>query len=114
MTHRPLRVLLVSTHPVQYGTPIFRLLANDPRVEIQVAYCSLQGAEAQVDPDFGVEVKWDVPLLDGYPWVLVRNRCWTPRVGTFFGLFNPGIWRLVRQGNFDAILLFTGYIYVTF
>jgi glycosyltransferase involved in cell wall biosynthesis len=114
MTQRPLRVLLVSSHPVQYATPIFRLLAQDSRVDIQVAYCSLQGAESNFDPDFGVQVKWDIPLLDGYPWVLVPNRCWAPRVGSFFGLFNPGIWRLIRRGNFDAVVLFTGYIYVTF
>jgi glycosyltransferase involved in cell wall biosynthesis len=114
MTQRPLRVLLVSSHPVQYATPIFRLLAQDSRVDIQVAYCSLQGAESNFDPDFGVQVKWDIPLLDGYPWVLVPNRWWAPRVGSFFGLFNPGIWRLIRRGNFDAVVLFTGYIYVTF
>jgi glycosyltransferase involved in cell wall biosynthesis len=114
MTERRLRLLLVSSHPVQYATPIFRLLAQDPRVEIQVAYCSLQGVEPHLDPGFGVQVKWDVPLLDGYSWVLVPNRCWTPRVDSFLGLFNPGIWRLIRRGNFDAVVLFTGYIYVTF
>jgi glycosyltransferase involved in cell wall biosynthesis len=114
MTHRPLRVLMVNSHPVQYASPLFRLFAKDPRLEIQVAYCSLQGAEPHLDPDFGVQVKWDVPLLDGYPWVLLPNRCWAPRIGSFFGLFNPGIWRLIRRGNFDAVILFTGYIYVTF
>ena len=34
-----------------------RLLEQDPRVESEVAYCSLQGVEAAIDPDFGVEVK---------------------------------------------------------
>lgn len=114
MTKRPLRVLLVSSHPVQYATPIFRLLAKDPRVEIQVAYCSMQGAEAQLDPDFGVEVKWDVPLLEGYPWVGVPNRSWAPGEGSFFGFFNPGMWRLISRGNFDAVVLFTGYVYAAF
>jgi glycosyltransferase involved in cell wall biosynthesis len=114
MTQRPLRVLLVSSHPVQYATPIFRLLAQDPRVDIQVAYCSLQGTESDLDPGFGVKVKWDVPLLDGYSWFLVPNRCWTPRLNSFFGLFNPGIWRSIRRGNFDAVVLFTGYLCATF
>jgi len=113
MTRLP-RLLLVSTHPVQYATPIFRLLAKDPRVEIQVAYCSMQGAEEHVDPGFGVPVKWDIPLLDGYPWVLVPNRSPAPRLETFFGLFNPGIWRLVSTGSFDAVVLYVGYSYATF
>ena len=114
MSQRRLRVLVISTHPVQYASPIFRLLAQDARIESQVAYCSLQGAEGQVDPDFGVEVKWDVPLLDGYPWVLIPNRSWTPRVGSFFGLLNVGIWRMIRRGKFDAVILLTGYVCATF
>jgi glycosyltransferase involved in cell wall biosynthesis len=114
MTQRPLRVLLIGTHPVQYSSPMFRLYANDPRLKIQVAYCSLQGAEAEFDRDFGVEVKWDVPLLEGYPWVEVPNRSWSPGLGSFFGLFNPGIWSLIRSGKFDAVVFYTGYAYSTF
>jgi len=26
-----------------------------------------------MDPEFGVEVAWDVPLLDGYPWVQLKS-----------------------------------------
>ncbi len=111
---RPLRVLFVATHPVQYSSPMFRLYANDSRLEILVVYCSLQGAESRIDPDFGVEVKWDVPLLEGYPWILVKNRSWRPGLGSFFGLFNPGIWSLIRSGNFDAVVFYTGYVYATF
>lgn len=114
MTQGPLRVLLVATHPVQYATPIFRLLAADPRVEILVAYCSMQGAEEQFDPDFGVPVKWDIPLLEGYPWIHLPHRLGKPRLGSFFGMFNPGIWPLIRRGKFDAVVLFAGYIYATF
>jgi glycosyltransferase involved in cell wall biosynthesis len=114
MSQRPLRVLLVSSHPVQYAAPIFRLMAADARVEILVAYCSLQGAQSQMDPGFGVEVKWDVPLLEGYNWVHVPNRLWASRIGSFFGVFNPGIWKLISEGNFDAVVLFTGYVCATF
>lgn len=112
------KVLIVATHPVQYASPNLRLLAKDPRVEIQVVYCSLQGAEAHVDPDFGVEVKWDVPLLEGYPWTAMKNRALRPRAGAFwglvFGLINPEIWRMVRSREFDAVLFYTGYMCATF
>jgi glycosyltransferase involved in cell wall biosynthesis len=79
-----------------------------------VAYCGLQGAESHLDQEFGVEVKWDVPLLEGYPWVAVKNRSWHPALGSFWGLFNPGIWSLIRPGKFDAIVLYTGYVNATF
>lgn len=114
MMQRPLRVLLVATHPVQYAVPIFRLMAKDPRLEIQVAFCSMQGAEPEIDSEFGVEVKWDIPLLEGFPWICLPNRSGKPRLGAFFGLFNPGIWRLIRRRNFDAMILYTGYRYATF
>ncbi len=114
MTERPFRVLLVATHPVQYGAPLFRTLAGDPRLEIQVAYCDMGGAEAHLDRDFGVSVKWDIPLLDGYPWVRLRNLSLRPGVGRFFGFFNPGIWRLIAEGRFDAVVVYTGYVYATF
>jgi len=109
-----LRVLLVASHPVQYASPQFRLYAKDPRLDILVAYCGLQGAESHLDQEFGVEVKWDVPLLQGYPWIAIKNRSWCPGLGSFFGLFNPGIWSLVRRENFDAVVLYTGYVYASF
>ena len=114
MTKRRLRVLLVSTHPVQYASPIFRQLAKNPRVDMQVAYCSMEGAEPAKDPDFGVEVKWDIPLLDGFSWLCLPNCMGRPKLYSFFGLFNPRIWRLIRCGNFDAVVLHTGYLYATF
>lgn len=114
MTSHPFRVLLVATHPVQYSSPIFRLMAQDRRLEIKVAYCSMHGAESQLDPDFGIAVKWDMPLLDGYPWEHVPNRSPLSRTNSFFGLFNPGIWRLISREDFDALVLYTGYMCVTF
>ncbi|HMD83426.1 MAG TPA: glycosyltransferase family 4 protein [Terriglobia bacterium] len=108
------RVLLVASHPVQYASPVFRRMAQDPRLDIQVAYCSLQGTKPAVDPEFGVEVAWDVPLLEGYPWVEVQNRSPWPGLGRFWGLVNPGLWRLLRKGSFDAVVSYTGYGYLSF
>jgi len=114
MTKRPIRVLFVASHPVQYASPAFRRLANDPRVEIQVAFCTLQAAKGAVDPDFGIPVKWDIPLLEGFPWIAMRNLSLRPRVGSFFGLMNTQVWNLIRRRNFDAVVIYTGYVYVTF
>ena len=108
------RILLVASHPVQYAPPMWRLMAQRPELEILVAYCSVQGAEAHVDPGFGVEVAWDVPLLDGYPWVQLKNVSPRPAIGGFFGLINSGVWRLIRSKKFDAVIVFTGYICATF
>ena len=108
------RVLFVCSHPVQYASPVFRQMAKHPRLDIQVAYCSMQGAEAALDPEFGVEVKWDVPLLEGYPWVRVPNRSLRPGLGRSFGLVNPGLWRLIASDAYDAIVIYTGYVCLSF
>jgi glycosyltransferase involved in cell wall biosynthesis len=89
-------------------------MAHDPRLDIQVAYCNPPGVKPALDPEFGVEVKWDVPLLDGYPWVAVPNRSPWPGPGRFWGLVNPGLWILVRKGRFDAVVTYTGYANVSF
>ncbi len=96
----PLRIAIVASHPVQYQAPIFQRFARDSRLQIQVAYCGMQGAELQHDPGFGMDVKWDIPLLEGYPWMHLPD-----------GLT---LWRLIRSGNFDAVVLFTGYVCWTF
>jgi len=114
MSEQKFRVLLLCTHPTQYGSPMWRLMAHRTDLGILVAYCSLEGAEPHVDPDFGVQVAWDIPLLDNYPWVKLRNISLHPVVGKFLGLINPGVWRLIRARKFDAVVMFTGYICATF
>ncbi len=108
-----IRVLLVSSHPVQYASPLYRLYESDPRVDVTVAYCSLQGAEAAPDADFGVSFAWDVPLLDGYEWVHPANRSPRPATKGFFGLVNLGLWNLIRTGQFDVVVCY-GYRAVSF
>jgi glycosyltransferase involved in cell wall biosynthesis len=109
MARRQVKILLVSSHPVQYAAPLFRLYAADPRLDVTVAYCSLRGVEPGIDPDFGVEVEWDIPLLHGYRWVHVPNRpLRPPELRGFFGLLNPGLWKFVRHGCFELVVCY-GY-----
>lgn len=112
MAERKYHVLAVAAHPVQYMAPIFRRMARHPRLELHVAYCSMRGAEAGHDPEFGTELKWDVPLLDGYEWTHVPNK------GSggegFGGLNNPGLEKIIHEGNFDAVACFTGYVRKSF
>lgn len=112
MTERRYRVLAVGTHPVQYMTPLFRRMSAHPALDLHVAYCGLRGAEGGHDPEFGADIQWDVPLLDGYAWSEVPNR--GSGKESFFGLCNPGLWKLIRHGKFDAVLCFAGYVRASF
>lgn len=109
-----LRALMLCSHPTQYSSALWRRMARHPRVAMLVAYCSMDGAESYLDPGFGVKVAWDVPLLDEYSWTRLRNLSPRPGVGGVFGLVNPGVWKLIREGRFDAIVVLTGYLCATF
>jgi glycosyltransferase involved in cell wall biosynthesis len=106
------RILIICSHPVQYMSPLLRRMAKHPRIDLQVAYCCLRGAHSGYDPDFDTSIQWDVPLLDGYNWVEI------PNIGTgtesFLGLCNPGLWRVIRRNNFDAVFCHTGYLKASF
>jgi glycosyltransferase involved in cell wall biosynthesis len=112
MPDRRYRVLAIATHPVQYMAPIFRRMSTNPAVDLHVVYGTLRGAEAGHDPEFGAEVQWDVPLLDGYSWSQADNRGSSGE--SFFGFLHRGLWRLISGGKFDAVLCFTGYRNATF
>jgi glycosyltransferase involved in cell wall biosynthesis len=115
MSNRKYRVLIVASHPVQYASPLFRLMAKHPQLNIQVAYCCMNGVQASFDEGFGVEVAWDIPLLDGFPWIQIKNNSPTPSLGgKFWGLINLGLWKLITKENFDAVIVYTGYTYASF
>ncbi|MFM6476357.1 MAG: glycosyltransferase family 4 protein, partial [Dolichospermum sp.] len=107
------RLLIVASHPIQYDVPVFRLMAQHPKLDILVAYCSLQGSKPGLDTGFGIEVKWDIPLLDGYPWVELPNQSWKPGISGFFALVNFQLWKLIRRDKFDAVVMHTGYSYAS-
>jgi glycosyltransferase involved in cell wall biosynthesis len=112
MAERHFKVLAVAAHPVQYMAPIFRRMAAEPQLDLHVAYCSLRGAEAAIDPDFATSVKWDVPLLEGYSWTAIPNK--GSGKESFWGLNNPGLSEVIRGGKFDAVLCFVGYVRLSF
>jgi len=107
-----LRILFVASHPVQYQAPLFRRFAITPQLDMDVAYCSLRGAEAAHDPGFETVVQWDVPLLSGYRWTQIPNK--GSGSESFLGLCNTGLWDIIRRGNYDAIISFVGYVRSTF
>lgn len=66
MEHPPIRLGIFVTHPIQYFAPVWRLLAASPGLHVSVYFFSDHSVRGGVDPEFGVKVAWDVPLLEGY------------------------------------------------
>lgn len=108
------KVLVVASHPTPYSVSFWRLMAENAELDLLVAYLSMQGVEKTMDESFGVELVWDVPLLDGYKWIHLPNKSPQPGLGKFFGLINPQLWELIAKENFDVIMCYSGYAYASF
>jgi len=60
------RLAYVVSHPIQYQAPLLRRIAREPDIDFTVLFGSDFSMRGYQDRGFGVEVTWDVPLLDGY------------------------------------------------
>lgn len=102
------KLAIVSTHPIQYYSPVFRELAKSPDLEICVFYTWSQLAETPMfDPGFKTEVSWDLPLLEGYPYRFVRNIAKRPGTHHFAGLRTPTLVQEIEAWKADAVLVYT-------
>jgi glycosyltransferase involved in cell wall biosynthesis len=63
---RKVRLAYLVSHPIQYQAPLLRRIAQEPDIDLTVFFASNFSVREYVDKGFGVDVKWDVPLLDGY------------------------------------------------
>jgi len=68
---RRVRLAYLVSHPIQYQAPLLRRIAQEPDIDLTVFFGSDFSMRAYQDAGFGVDVKWDVPLLDGYKHVFL-------------------------------------------
>jgi glycosyltransferase involved in cell wall biosynthesis len=111
---RPLRLAYFVTHPIQYQAPLLKRIAQEPDIALKVFFGSNLSLRGQVDAEFGVQVKWDTPLLEGYEHEFlpvlrdVRDR----ESPGFARPGNYGVGRRLRESKFDAVWVH-GYNYLT-
>jgi glycosyltransferase involved in cell wall biosynthesis len=99
------RLAVLLTHPIEYISPFLRRLAAEPDIDLTVYYCSTHGTTPSFDEEFRVEYQWDVPLLDGYSYHVLKNLSPAPSLYGFWGLINPAIVPRLWRGKYDAILV---------
>jgi glycosyltransferase involved in cell wall biosynthesis len=105
---RPPKLAIISTHPIQYYAPVFRTMSDSGLLDLRVFYTwSQAAADAVFDQGFGTQVKWDLPLLDGYASQFVRNVARRPGTDHFRGLVTPTLVREIEAWVPDALLVYT-------
>lgn len=61
----PVRLCVLTTHPIQYMVPWFRALAQDPGLALEVVFFR-ELNPVQQGVGFGTAFQWDLPLREGY------------------------------------------------
>ena len=106
-TEKLKKLAIITTHPIQYNAPWFRLLNKGGKVIPKVFYTWGQLEwEKKYDPGFGKEVKWDIPLLEGYQYTFVENISLTPGSHHRKGIMNPSLNKEIELWQPDAVLVF--------
>jgi len=104
------KLAVISTHPIQYYVPIFRMLEQRGKVNVSVFYTEGEAALNKFDPGFKKHIQWDIPLLDGYRFQWAENQSAEPGSHHFKGIVNPDLINMITAWQPDAILVF-GWAY---
>lgn len=101
------KLAIITSHPIQYNAPFFKMLADRNRIEIKVFYTWSQTEnDIKFDPGFGQNISWDIPLLEGYDYVFSKNISSNPSSASFNGIVNPNLISELKEYNPNAILVY--------
>jgi len=101
------RLAIITSHPIQYNAPLFKMLAVNGFICIKVFYTwGRGGIENKADPGFGKIIQWDIPLLEGYDHCFADNKSTNPGTHHFKGIINPNLIKEIEAWQPDAILIF--------
>lgn len=103
---RRVRLAYVVSHPIQYQAPLLRRIAQEPDIDLTVLFGSDFSVRSYKDEGFGVDVTWDIPLLEGYKSEFLPRLRDTGGVSPLSPI-SRGIYRRLRNADgtaaFDAL-----------
>ena len=96
---------IFMSHPIQYQVPLLGKLARSQHFNTHTYFYWDFGVKETYEADFKREIKWDIPILDGYKYSFLRNYSLRPS-SSFFGEINFGVISEIFCHRYDAILVF--------
>ncbi len=101
------RLVIITTHPIQYNAPLFKLLSERNYIDLKVIYTWSQSQIGKLyDPGFKKQREWDIPLLEGYEYEFVENTAKDPGSHHFWGVNNPDLISKIIKFKPDGILVY--------
>ncbi|MBO4355998.1 MAG: glycosyltransferase family 4 protein [Clostridia bacterium] len=103
-------VLALFKAPAPYFAPLFRMLAEDSDIKFTVVYCNKTTEDGVHYTDYatGKSMSWGLNVLDGYDYFFLNDKV-TPCGLPEHKVRNFNIKKVIKSGNYDAILLATSY-----
>lgn len=105
-----MRLAIITTHPIQYYAPVFKLLHQQKKLEIKVFYTLGEKGLNPYDVGFERNISWDIPLLEGYIFQFEKNTSKKPCSHSFWGIKNPDLIENIKVWQADALLVY-GWAY---
>jgi len=113
MTQPNQRIIFINSHPIQYFVPLYQQMAREPAMTLEVWYASDETLKGAVDEEFGKQITWDIPLLEGYSYRFFKNYARKPSIfNGFWGLVNWGVVKALYQAP-KSLVIVHGWAYWT-
>lgn len=101
-----MRLVIVTSHPIQYNAPLFLYLAKQSYYSVKVFYTLGINSNSLVDNGFGVKEFWNIDLLSGYDYEFIENISSRPSSVTFNGIKNPFLINKIKEYKPDGIIVY--------
>src|SRR6266536_1583049 len=107
----PVCLAHLVSHPIHYQAPLYRELASRPEVDLTVYFYSDASVRGYHDLEYGREVRWDTPLLEGYRSRFLPSAARTGIQAPYGAAPNLDVLREVLSDGYDTIWIH-GYAHV--
>ncbi|CAN5690235.1 hypothetical protein BH11BAC3_BH11BAC3_39530 [soil metagenome] len=102
-----MKLAIITTHPIQYNAPLFKLLNEQESLIVKVFYTwGVNVLNNKFDPGFNKTIEWDIPLLEGYDYTFSKNIASVPGSHHFKGIDNPALIEEIESWQAEAVLVF--------
>jgi glycosyltransferase involved in cell wall biosynthesis len=100
------KLAIITTHPIQYNAPVFKLLTERKNIQVKVFYTWENSKDGFFDKKFNQQIEWDIPLLEGYDYQFVKNTSQDQGTHHRKGITNPTLIHDLESWEPDAVLIF--------
>jgi glycosyltransferase involved in cell wall biosynthesis len=101
-----LRLLIITSHPIQYNAPLFSYLTKHSHYSIKVFYTLGDNTNSLAYNSFGVKENWNIDLHCGYDYEFIENTSSSPSSLSYWGIKNPSLINKIKSYNPDALIVY--------